>query len=81
MKGVRGPDRSKTQYYDFTRKDRHGDVAMKFGYKDVSSVYACRVDQKKVYYDRQAMIETSQNLGHNREDIIAGHYLYNLDQV
>ena len=78
---VRGPDRSKTQYYDFTRKDRNGDVAMKEGYKDVSSVYVCRRDQAKVYYDRQAMFVTSQALGHNREDVIAGNYLYNLDKV
>lgn len=76
-----GPDRSKKEYYDFSKKDRHGNIAMKEGYRDVSSVYVCRRDQAKVYYDRQAMFEASQALGHNRESVIAGHYLYNLDQI
>lgn len=74
----RSPDRSKTQYYDENRKDRHGNVAMKKGYRDVSSVYVCRSDKATVYYDRQAMFEASQALGHNRESVIASNYLYNL---
>ena len=74
----RSPDRSKTQYYDENRKDRHGNVAMKPGYRDVSSVYVCRTDKAKTYYDRQAMFEASQALGHNRESVIASNYLYNL---
>lgn len=77
-----GPDRSKSQYYNSVgQKDRHGNIAMLPGYRDVSSVYACRIDQKSIYYDRQAMFVTSQALGHNRESVIAGHYLYNLDKV
>lgn len=74
----RSPDRSKSQYYDENKKDRHGNVAMKKGYRDVSSVYVCRTDKAKTYYDRQAMFEASAALGHNRESVIASNYLYNL---
>ena len=78
----RSPDRSKKEYYNAAGlKDRHGNIAMLPGYKDVSSVYVCRLDQKSVYYDRQAMFEASRELGHNRESVIAGHYLYNLDNI
>lgn len=45
------------------------------GYRDVSSVYCCRRDCKSICYDRKAMFEVSSALGHNRESIIAGHYI------
>lgn len=37
--------------------------------------YYCRRDQKGVVFDRKAMLRVSQALGHNRIDVIAGHYL------
>ncbi len=40
--------------------------------------YICRKDKKGVIYDRQAMLITSRNLGHNRIDVIASNYLYGL---
>lgn len=40
--------------------------------------YYCRGDRKGIILDRPAMLAASQALGHNRIDIIASHYLYNL---
>lgn len=40
-----------------------------------SDKYFCRRDRKGLVLDRQAMLITSQNLGHNRINIIAEHYL------
>lgn len=40
--------------------------------------YICRKDMKGVVWDKKAMLIVSQNLGHERIDVIAGHYLYNL---
>ena len=40
--------------------------------------YYCRGDRKKVVLDRAAMLMASRALGHNRIDVIASHYLYNL---
>lgn len=40
--------------------------------------YYCRGDRKGVVLDRPAMLLASQALGHNRIDVIASHYLYNL---
>lgn len=37
--------------------------------------YCCRGDLKGVWYDRPAMLEVSQALGHNRESVIAEHYI------
>lgn len=44
----------------------------------VSDRYYCRGDRKGVILDRAAMLEASRALGHNRIDVIASHYLYNL---
>ena len=41
--------------------------------------YFCRRDLKGVVYDRQAMRIVSHALGHNRVNIIAGHYLRSTD--
>lgn len=40
-----------------------------------SEKFFCRKDKKGVVYDRKAMRIASNNLGHNRISIIAGHYL------
>lgn len=37
--------------------------------------YICRKDLKGVVYDKKAMLEVSRALGHNRIDVIAGHYI------
>ncbi len=38
--------------------------------------YYMRDDRKGDVYDREAMEKVSKQLGHNRIDVIAGHYLY-----
>jgi len=48
------------------------------GFRDVSSVYYCRNELKGTYYDRKALFEASRALGHNRESIVAEHYLSSL---
>lgn len=40
-----------------------------------SEKYHCRKDLKGVCYDKKAMLEVSQALGHNRISVIAGHYI------
>lgn len=40
--------------------------------------YFCRGDRRGYVYDRKAMIIASRALGHNRLDVIAGHYLWQL---
>lgn len=42
---------------------------------DRKEIYCCRNDLAGVWYDRKAMLIASRNLGHNRVDVIAGHYL------
>lgn len=37
--------------------------------------YICRNDLKGIVYDKQAMHVVTQALGHNRIDVIAGHYI------
>lgn len=37
--------------------------------------YFCRSDRKGTVMDRMAMLEASRALGHNRIDIVAGHYI------
>ena len=37
--------------------------------------YVCRKDKKGIVYDKDAMLIVSKSLGHNRIDVIAGHYL------
>lgn len=57
----------------YTKED--GKTKMKRCYRDVSSVYYCRKDLKGVVYDRKALFEASDALGHNRETVVAEHYL------
>ena len=40
--------------------------------------YICRKDKKGIVYDKKAMLYESQQLGHNRIDVIASSYLHNL---
>lgn len=40
-----------------------------------SEVYSCRGDLRGFKYDKKAMKEVSEALGHNRISVIAGHYL------
>ena len=46
------------------------------GYRDVSCAYYCRSDLKGAVYDRRALFEASQALGHNRETVVAEHYIH-----
>lgn len=59
------------EFYTITNGRRH----MLRGYRDVASVYYCRNDLKGVVYDRKAIFAASQALGHNRETVVAEHYL------
>ena len=45
---------------------------------DRSEQYRCRKDKAGIVYDRKAMRIASDNLGHNRVEIIASNYLHNL---
>lgn len=40
--------------------------------------YICRKDKKGIVYDKKSMLLTSRMLGHNRIDVVANSYLYNL---
>ena len=53
----------------------NGGVHMLPGYRDLTSMYYCRSDLKGVCYDRKALFEASRALGHNRETVVAEHYL------
>ena len=48
------------------------------GLRDMGSAYYCRKDLKGTSYDRKALFEASRALGHNRESIVADHYLASL---
>jgi hypothetical protein len=45
------------------------------GYMINDNIYCMRTDKKGTKYDKQAMLFASQCLGHNRINIIASHYL------
>lgn len=52
----------------------------KYYARDISQLskadkYHCRKDLKGICYDKQAMLIASKYLGHNRIDVIAGHYI------
>lgn len=44
--------------------------------KNRKEIYFCRGDRAGVTWDRNAMLISSQFIGHNRVDVIARHYLY-----
>jgi hypothetical protein len=43
-----------------------------------SAIYVCRGDEARKKLDRAAMIKCSKALGHNRESVVADHYLRGL---
>jgi integrase len=51
-------------------------VARDLSTLDKKETYRMRGDMKGKVFDRQAMLEVSRQLGHNRVSVIAGHYLY-----
>lgn len=57
------------------KKKKDGSPEYVEGYKDAPSAYYCQKDLKKTVYDRLALLEASQALGHNRESVVADHYL------
>ena len=64
-----------SKYYSKIDKDQFGNFKMLPGYRDVASAYTCRNDLATVTYDRKALFAASQALGHNRECVVAEHYL------
>lgn len=72
-------DYAKAFYDEIARniKDIPFDKVNSFnGLKYQSEVYKCRGDLAGKQYDKVAMLEVSRNLGHNRIEVIASHYLY-----
>ncbi len=65
----------RSQAPDIHLRDANGNMRFKPGYKDVPTAYYCRKDLKKVAYDRLALLAASQALGHNRECVVAEHYI------
>ena len=60
----------KINYTELTgKRDKNGKVIYK------SALYICRKDRAGTVFDRKAMIIVSQCLGHNREDVVAEHYI------
>ncbi len=70
-------DREKyKEYYSTTKKEKRGKYpAMLPGYRDVSSMYHCKKDLAGTVYDRMALFAASNALGHNRESVVAEHYI------
>ena len=68
--------RKNTEKFKYLYTTINGRSHMLAGYRDVSSAYYCRNDLKGTVYDRRALFEASRALGHNRETVVAEHYLY-----
>ena len=56
-------------------KKADGSPIFQPGWKDVPAAYYCQRDLRKIVYDRTALLTASQALGHNRESVVAEHYL------
>lgn len=69
----RDPSRHPEIYLPYRKAD--GSPAFVPGYKDVPAAYYCQKDLRKVAYDRVALLAASAALGHNRESVVAEHYL------
>ena len=54
------------------------DVQMKTGGKRQSDVYTCRKDEAGKKLDKAALLMCSKALGHNRKEVVVGHYLRGL---
>jgi hypothetical protein len=68
--------RRKSSKHPHLYTEQNGVKRMLPGYRDVSAAFYCRHDKKGVIYDRRALFEASRALGHNRETVVAEHYLY-----
>lgn len=68
-------DRETYQQYYTGKLDGRGQPVMVKGYRDVSSLYHCKRDLKGTTYDRMALFAASNALGHNRETVVAEHYI------
>ena len=66
--------RDPSKFPEFYMKDEKGTRILP-GYRDVYCCYYCRVDRNGECYDRRALFEVSNSLGHARECIVAEHYL------
>ena len=66
--------KSNEEYYT----TMNGKRTLTRGFRDVRSAYYCRKDFKGTAYDRKALFTASRALGHNRESIVADHYLASL---
>jgi hypothetical protein len=62
------------RYKQFYIRQPDGSLRMKAGYRDVPALYVCRRD-KNDEYSREALFWVSKALGHNRESVLAEHYL------
>ena len=51
-------------------------LARPVAFLERSERYVCRCDRAGVVYDKAAMKQVSRFLGHNRIEVIAGHYLH-----
>ena len=63
------------ELFDYLYKDKDK-LKMVAGYRDVPTAYRGKIDKAGIVYDRLALFKTSECLGHNREDVVAGHYLW-----
>ena len=68
-------DRETYKDYYTGRINKKGYPEMKKGYRDVSSMYHCKRDLAGTVYDRMALFAASNALGHNRESVVAEHYI------
>lgn len=66
--------KNKSKYKDLYVIE-NGKKHMLPGWKDVPSAYYGRCDIKGTVYDRRALFDVSHALGHNRETVVAEHYL------
>lgn len=72
-KFARDIDSIKGKRFDYTAiTGKHGKGGTRI---EKDCVYYCRGDKKGTALDREAMLEASKALGHNREDVVAGHYI------
>lgn len=60
----------KSDKFIHPKKDCHGNIIV-----DKTAVYHFRGDRVGDWLDKKAMLAASQALGHNRIDVIAGHYI------
>ena len=73
----RGGRRDQTRHPEIYTSDLKPDGTLKLkpGYRDVPGIYYCRKDLKDVAYDRLALLMASAALGHNRDCVVAQHYI------